>query len=437
MEELLLGALIAIVFGMIAWAMRTPDRMYQFPSLCAFVYAGFILPHALSLYQWNAELPAGALERVLLFAILALGTITYAFHAARGISIGPATVLKYDSGTLLCFAYSAAAIGLFFFWQLHRLGIDTRNQAWTGLPVVYLYFGKFFFYGFAILLLVGLHTRNRLALACAFLCGAFALARILIYFRRSELLEFLVVAAFPVYFHRRWRVPRAAILTAAAILPLLIASGHEYRYTVQSRQGLDIGASTRIDYLDNFFTKAFRHRKTEIENAAMRMAAIAKTGEYTLGLHYWNDFIQSVIPGTLVGPEFKRSLYLPLLHPDALAERAFSYVGKAGATNTGFVDAYWAFGYAGVLVFGLVAAAVGCCYKRAVRGDIAFQFYFVILSVDALHIITHTTSFFLFHAFHVCVLTAPVFWYAMRRRDAGVRCDRDAFLRLPIVRLHR
>jgi hypothetical protein len=401
-------SLSALCVGMILRGLVRAGRPYHFPFLAAATFFFFILPQAPGLMA-DRFTPDGAAEKTLLMGILCLGACGIGWGYGVNRTIIPR--LRFNETRLLQAAAVLSLIGAYFFHKVGQLPDDERLRgAYTGAAVAYLFFAKLLTYGFALALLC--FARRASVAAFVVIAGDCLLYfdRIVIAGRRSEAAEFLLLIALAFWFHRRWTVPRVAMV--AGILAGIVAmlGAEQYRQaTFYTTTGPDWSAVRNIDLAENW-KQLIRNGGPELRNAAQVIDHADKTKEFDYGLAYWNLLVFTFVPAQVIGPEAKYALYLPT--PDLYAR---GYEPSSGSTATGLADAFLSFGYFGCAKFFLVAAILGAMYAAAIRGSTPMQLLYMLSVVPAMLTVSHFTGEPIIAWIHMAAFLGPVLLYARMR----------------------
>lgn len=406
--------------GLLLWGLTRPNRIYELPFLAGAVLLGWVMPQAVGLLG-DPRLPEGALARTLAMATLCALAL-YAGYRIRPRPL-PWADWRFSKRRLLYAAAGLSVLGAYFQWKIRALPDEMLVGRWQGLPVAYLFFAKVQIYGLALAAVLFTRTRSRWALAIVLFDLAFWAQLLLIGARRGLIVEFGLIALLAAWFGWRRSLPRPAMIAALAVGTLFVFSVGQYRATVYGGAAYQGSYGSRtwhiptvqevlsIDYLGTF-QQVLNEGAGELRNAAYDITATRETLAFDYGRGYWNELVQDFIPRQLVGEKFKESLKFPL--PE-LAYQVYGHVPHTGTTHTGFADSFGAFGYLGALVFFAIAWLMRSLYGAALRGGLAAQLAYMLLITDALHAITHGTSWFLTNLIHLAVFGVPVLMYARWR----------------------
>ena len=112
------------------------------------------------------------------------------------------------------------------------------------------------------------------------------------------------------------------------------------------------------------------NRYVEISNAVNFMEAKDLGGNYTYGLHFWNQLVFGFVPAQFLGDAFKKSLQFNLDDDTALTR----FQKPNGTCESGIAEAFMAFGYFGCVLFFIMGASFRWLWDQSVRGSVLCQF---------------------------------------------------------------
>jgi hypothetical protein len=417
---------------LLAWGLRRPGRLYQFPFLAGATFATFALPQVYVL-AGEADLPPGGLDRLLCMTIFCAG-MCYAGYVAFP---RPVNVLDwdFDVNRLLLAAAALSAAGAFFFYLIRQLPEEmTGSSQWSGLPVAYAFFARLGAYGFALAVLVYFRTGRKATLPVILFDCLVYFDRIVVLARRGEAVEFALCLLLGWWFGRRRLVPRWVMLTAVlfGLLPLYaigayrnaVYQGKPYGATLE--EAIDWRRVAEIDFADAV-RDTLANESHEMRNALYHLNAKARTGDFDLGLSFWNQLVFAYVPAQVFGADFKASLMADLQGGDR--SDPFAYEDPPGSTFTGMSDTFEAFSYLGCLVFFLIGLVLRQSYEGGMRGRLAPQLIYVLTLTSALHSITHHSMWFFLRWVHLALFLLPVLWWAKTSSNHGG--TEPAAVRLP------
>lgn len=381
---ILIGILTGIVFAMIAEGMIRRGGIYEFPFLAAAISLAFVLPQLPGIAR-DPFLPAGGLDKTLVFICLCLAMIRFGWQPTTGQS---ARVWIYRERSLLTFATVLVCVGAFFFFRFSQLPLEVQTIGQiSGAPVIYLFFSSLLSYGFAIALLCLFRRWSSWAMILTVICGVFYFHRIVIAGRRADTAEFILTIAIALWFCKGWVLPRAAVAAGIVCTMLLMTSVSQYRTLSLSQDGLSLQRLAEIDVMRGF-EDLVQNGGQEMRNAVYAIHSIDKRMIFDFGSSHWNGLVLNFVPAQIVGQALKETLLLPL--PDNYLDT--DWIRGTGTTETGFVDAFASFWYFGALKFFLISYVLGWLYGLARNGSTEAQLVYILSAVPAMHSITHSTQ---------------------------------------------
>jgi hypothetical protein len=419
MVSLLLLTYIVLCAVLLLHGMLRRGAIYQYPFLAGSVFTGFALPQFIGLSH-DTFLPAGALEKTLLVAILSasmcwLGTVVAAPpRPPRWI---------FDDNRLLRVSAALSLLGAYFYYKISRLPPEMiQSSQWTGLPVAYLFFARMLTYGFALAVLMAARTGSRRAWLIAAFGATFYFNSIVIGGRRQDAVEFFLIVLLAWWFQRNRCLPRIAMLVVMVAGTLFINSIGEWRSATTREDGPQWQNLLDIDFVGNIAQLA-EQGGSEVRNAVYIIAAVDRRMDFDLGAFHWNLLVFSYVPAQLVGADLKNSLYLPLTLP---AYDEFFYVPPMGSTVTGFSDTFQSFWYFGCLKFFLIAFVMQKLWLGARQGSLTAQLLYMLLPSFAMESITHWTHNFLLPWPHIGIFLIPALLWARRPRPGSAADQRSS-----------
>ncbi len=410
MAALLLVVLVALSLAVILGIIRDPARIYQYPFAAAAVFLGFIVPPLFGLLQ-ASYLPRWGIDRYTFMCALCLAMCWLGDLCARRCGRPRARSVQYDSGRWLLGSALLVLVGGLAYLKSRALFRAEFDMS-TGLPTALSFFVCLLRYGFVMALMHFLYTGNRYSLYLSCLAGAYYLDRIIFFGRRLDSAEFVLVIAGTIWLVRGRRLPRAVALSAIVVASLCVASTGAYRGIVVSTTGeRDWSHLRQVDVL-NEFRRATAEGSTETLSGIYLMAAGAAHKTFDCGLYHWNCLVSDYVPAQIFGAARKESLYARATNLMEIAEKEYGFTPSPGTTLTGMVDCFGSFWYLGCLEFFLIGYVMQWLYLRAVAGSMMAQAIYVFMMAQALHAITHNTSWFVRPWVHILFFWIPVMLYA-------------------------
>jgi hypothetical protein len=393
LNEILLALFAAVSVFMFLWGFLVRDRIYQFPFLAALVFLGWVFPQLVTLSA-DVSLPIGVLEQTVLVTTLCAAAC-YAGYAAN---TAPLRWMHWDldERKVLALSLVLSGVGGVFFLLVRSIADDVTREIggqWSGVITIYAFFARLFVFGFALAFLQLLTRPSWLAVLIVLMDCAFYIERIVLGGRRAEAAEFFLIIVLALWFQRRILVPRWAVLAAAVLGTAFVFLAGEYRGIVTDVDATFAERAERLMSTDiiEVLGREFAKSGEEMRNAVYIIAGVDRLGSYDYGLSLWNWLVFHYVPGQLVGPDVKEALMLPAVNH---SYEAFGYVSEVGTTFTGMADSYASFGYLGALKFFLIAFLMSTMYRAAMQGHHVAKVLVLVLTVPAIHTITHGTHWF-------------------------------------------
>lgn len=166
--------------------------------------------------------------------------------------------------------------------------------------------------------------------------------------------------------------------------------------------------SGKMSFIENISSLDFSQKskknvleKGEIYNAFEGIKAASICNAYDFGASNWNGLVKDYVPTVLVSRSFKNSLLV-----EGKTDTLVGYLTRSGSTMTGYFDAYKSFGIFGFLKFLLLGLIMGYFWRKREDSDIKLLFYFSLLT-PSLHLITHSSNFFISVLFFLIVFVYP------------------------------
>lgn len=410
MLGLLATVLLVVCLKHRAWAMSpiVPlSILYLFwliPQYQSLSYLGDHLPRGYSGYAWMAFL-------CLLFAFIG-------FLLSRPIAVR-IREMEGDSRDWKGIEFATAlltALSLVLAVALEAVRPEVAHLTqWTGRATIINFLAQIRIIPFAlsVLLIYRKQTATRWLLLLVNLVIMAPLA--LVYLRRSELVNILVVV-FGAYWFARGRLPRMIYIAPAfAVLMVFVFSAGEIRRNagkIESGGGSATLVSTEV-WQGVGVDSALAERVSvapDIYNGIHAVDFISGPGTIGMGSVLWNGIVHQWVPAQFLGADFKNSLmmgYAKLL-PNLVGYKGYRF--RIGTNPTGIGSAFQDFGYFGALYFMLVSLLLSLLYKAAVRGDIWSQAFYLAFVPMLMISITQDHSFL--------VVSIPLYlgvWIVFRR----------------------
>lgn len=409
MNWLLTCIFMSIVLWILIDGFCHAEKMYQFPFLASVMTLGFVIPQLPAVAN-DTFLPAGAYAKTMVMGILSFLLLRAGWTA----SARPYGFLKFQFSEkkLLIASAFMSLIGAYFYFLLSRLpGEVSIGVQMTGMPVVYLFFGRLLTYGLAIALLCFARKPRFFSGAIIIFDLVFYLDRIIVTGKRGETIELVLMVLLAIWFYRRWIIPRSLMLAGILTGTFLMTSMSDYRLVTRSHTGFVLSDVLNIDFLGNF-EKTITEGGPEMRNAVLRTDDIDRTLDLDYGKFHWNKLVFTFVPAQVVGSDVKGSLLLETPRPD----RAYNPI--SGTTETGLIDAFASFWYFGALKFLLLSWLVCRIWKTAMAGEMLGQMLYMLSIVPAMHAVSHQTDWVLQVWVQMAMFLTPILAFCLVRNEA-------------------
>lgn len=417
MSHLLFGLLLVTCAAVVVQGVIRRGGLYSYPTLCALVVLGWVAPQLRLLVDFP-DLPHGALDLTLIMIVLSVAAIVWGWH--RG-SRAPSSVThhEFDTDRLLIAAVALSLFGAFFRMMIRSVSEELLQMSqWSGPQTIYVFLAGTQDLALALAWLLFLRTGRRFALAVVVFNLAFHVDAILLYARRGTAIEVGLIILVGLWLARRWFPSRVLLLAGALAAAFLVNVITEYRMlaSAQVRDGAGnplIVAWQTIKQIDPIESlqglQQYNPRMMELYNAVHVIGATHESLDFEGPATYWDRMIFQYVPGQIIGFALKQSLMFSTSDPML---DVYGLQKHVGTTTTGFADAFRAFWFLGAIVFFGFAWLMRVCWERGMQGQLLFQFLYLVLMKDALHAITHSTSWFVASWPFLIVFSLPLFWFA-------------------------
>jgi len=415
MTEILLWLLMFSGAAILVWGLQRRDRMIQFPFLAAVVFIGWVTPQLFGLTSYPSR-PPGALEKTIFMAWLCL----LACWAGYVVNRRPVRLFEWRFGRRrLAWASAALSLlGAFFFYQVSQLAVDAIERfggQWTGVITIYVFLARLLTVGFAMALLLHLAKPTWPTLVIVLFGLLFYLDRILIHGGRAAAVELCLMVLMGLWFQRRWLPSRSLMIGAFLVGALFVNSIGDYRSTMLGKDryswsGAGVAKILEIDFVGKLLRIVEgEERSFELYNAMLSIEATDRRRDFDYGLSLWNGFVQRYIPGQLLGPGVKRSLYI---EKGDSARQVFGLVPHLGSTMTGLTDAFESFWFFGAIKFFVIGFIMSRWWFAARAGNRVAQLVLMLCIAASLEAITHTTHHFFVVFVEIVTFMLPALLYA-------------------------
>lgn len=409
MNWLLVIILAGMSLYLVGMGLGGKGKIYEFPFFAGATFLGFVLPQLPALAN-DPFLPDGAFETTLLFTILCAASVGWGWK----IGNRPLRSLRwrFDEGRLLWVAAALSLVGAYFYYKLSRLPKEVLDSSqWTGLPIMYLFFGTLLTYGFVIAVMSYMRSASKVSLFIALFGSLLILDRIVIAGRRGEIAQFILSIGLAAWFYRGVALPRAIALVLALAAGLALNSASDYRSITMGDTNNKLSKLTDINIIRNF-EEEWKYGGPEMRNALLRIYWADQSKIFDYGLFHWNTLVFNFVPAQIVGAELKQSLTIKIPGSEGP-----DYHPPTGSTETGMADAFASFWFFGAIKFFVLGYALGRLYRSAMAGSEVARLLYILSVVPGMLCITHHTQWIVSSWVNIALMLLP--WLALARAKAS------------------
>jgi len=414
-------AFVVLLAAALVPVMLKPEKIYEYPYFMAAVFAGFIVPQAISLIRFPGSASQEWIANVLLMTCLCFGMCWMGYQSRpikffqKGFAQPPALDRLFQGGVLF------VIISFFFSYLISRMTPEeTGADQWTGIVTIYAFFANLIYPGFAICLIVALRNHTFFAWVVTLVASLQPLQAVIIYGRRENAAHFLMTLAITLYFERGFKPPRTAVIAAVVGAMLIIPATGTYRSLMKDGSWDE---AKQFDVMDNFNNYLNQESILELRNAAMAIEAVRETGNYQWGKGYWDELVFRFVPAQIVGRETKDNLMF-IAHEKPFPDLdALGYSFPVGSTPTGIGDVFNQFGWFGCLFFAVSAWFFKNLWRKA-QGNLFARIFYIQLVPTAMLTLTHGTVVSLPDVAYYGIFLGLLFYYARKPVQTGTKKGR-------------
>ncbi len=384
MAEIYRNLLVIICLGLLCWGFIRIERIYQYPFFMGAIFLSFLVPQAFALVENPGKLDQESLERVLLMSSLCAAACWVGYQGKPNLKW--LTKFQIDVDTKKIFRAAIVLMVISYVFYFARANSDTEitsGGAMTGVGTIYTFLGKTIYVSFSIFLLEMLKKPSIKNIIFT-LCTAWIPIQRILVGRRQTTMVLVIMVGISFWLIRRYTPPRWLVIGSIFLMMILIPTIGKMRGSfwnaLSSGQWQEI-LSTSQKELNTQQKGAI----LELRNAAFLIDATVRLNLYGLGAGWWDAIIQTLIPGQLLGFNFKQSLQFNLLsNPNnpTLANSTlydlYGYSWHPGTTQTGIADSFMEFGYFGCIAFALIAYFfknlwISACYHKSLMSSLLYM----------------------------------------------------------------
>jgi hypothetical protein len=399
---------------------RKEDRL-QFPFLAgATVLLMVCLPLA-GLISDPQGPAAAALGRFILMAILCqLASWAGYNHPWK---LKALSVLKFNSGRLAISAVTLTVFGFYFAYRLSTIEPEiAANGNWTGIATIFSTLLQVSRYGFVLAAILYLRSKDWRFLL-VMIPQLLIYGKLFLAGRRSPTGELLIIIMTLFFFYRKKSVPLWLLLTGMVFLAVLSYNIGDIRANADRPLEERIESFMSSDPLSALSEESMiqENRYIDIFNAVNFMEARDLGGNYTYGLHFWNQLVFGFVPAQFFGEAFKESLQFNLYDDTALTH----FQKSNGTCESGIAEAFMAFGYFGCALFFIMGASFRWLWDQSMRGNVLCQFILMLNILPGIMSFSIQLWTMLNGLVSLLIFAGPfLFWSAMSARTWQLRSGR-------------
>lgn len=340
----------------IKWSFKYYFRLISIFSFFNFSYIGMIYFGFFSLvfidpYPFEQNVITWALLYAIilhLFAFWGFTSKVNLFKSSVFKSIFPNFYISDRKVVFLAIFY--CIVGFYFFYQYYSLPEELLLREHSGITVLFLFFSKVVYVGYALLLSITL-KRNELSLKLLSSLVFLIIISILLFrLKRTETLLFLSSSIFIFYYVKGFQISRKLLFLGGILFFLFATFIKELRQTINF--AIVSNEEVRLEELSNtvnsesFYEKFVR--APEVRYAVSILEVSSDRWDFSWGAIHWNRLINLFVPGQLIGADLKEKLKFNV---DRIS--VYEYYGvdtfSTGLMNTIIAESFLEFWILGVV----------------------------------------------------------------------------------------
>lgn len=197
-------------------------------------------------------------------------------------------------------------------YKLRTLPPEALEGLWTGWPVYFLTMSRLATPAMLLTILLALIYRTKSDwILAAILAAPTILFAIIESGRRSAMLTLPFALLIPLVLLRNYRVPRYIPIVGLLLVPIIVYVVPVWRGEFAEGRHLEVIQEKKA--INTLRYKVLEENESAIElaDAAHVAGAHLQTGRYEYGAGFYNKIVHQLVPGSLLGREFKESLMIP------------------------------------------------------------------------------------------------------------------------------
>ena len=384
------------------WGLMKPERIYQFPLLFGAAWLFYMIPQAFGVLSNSGKFPEGVLqdsgiEIALLMSVLCVyagwrgyfacdfsesstqkvkNTVSRVFYFYSDERLFQAGVILYVIGFYANYLLASLTGG---FIQQFTSGGHYSLQ-WTGLPVMYVFFGQLVYPGLLFVCLAFFRRPTIPRSVILLLFSIYPLAMTVFLGRRSMTVYLILIMLLSLFFTRRWLPPRALVAAGAVLIGMFVLIAPQYRTITQ--YGFDLEQIREIQVQSSLVDMFSGEQYAEFDAFVVSSAAMNREMLLGLGTGFYNATVAQLVPRQLVGESIKTSLMFDLWDSKINTEKLYSWNIPYGSNPTGVANAFTEFWFAGALVYFFAAFYIRRLWEVAVHPhNHGAQVWYVVISI--------------------------------------------------------
>lgn len=288
----------------------------------------------------------------------------------------------FNANKMIVGLYVLVAISVYGRHKLAGLSTElTSSTQWTGLPVRYLFFSSVGTLCIPLGMILFFKYKRKIILPALWSEISSTLSMIILGGRRSPAAFLGIMVLTGLWFARRIKVSRMALLAGGVLFFMFVMNIGVYRHLVKSDEA---------NKWDIIFEEVFDMEKTiakftkkdasgsasdyiDALNGVLAVSAVNETFRFDYGVVVWNQLIFRWVPGQLIGHGLKKSLMLdiPTVH-QTLADE-YSYRPPVGTCIPGYAEVFASFGFLGAVFMFFAGRTVRVIWEQALDGNLIAQ----------------------------------------------------------------
>jgi len=364
-------------------AFKAYDGVLQFPFLMTCDLLFFLGPqlYYLSLHPevYGMHDP-GALSLYLGVTLLFYVAAVAGYHSP--VQSFKIPNFSFNENKMIVGLYGLILISIYGKVKLAGLSEElTSSTQWTGLPVRYLFFSSVGTLCIPLGIILFFKYRRKIILPALGMEVMSALSVIIFGGRRSPAAFLAIMVLTGLWFARRIKISRMAIIGGGIVFFMFVMNVGTYRHLVNTDDPEKWSKITS----EVFDIKKTISKFTEKEgskssssyvdglNGVLAVSAINETMKFDYGVVLWNQLIGRWVPGQLIGRSFKQSLILEINSCKQTLSDHYGYKLKAGTCMPGYAEIFGSFGFLGFIFMYFAGRITRLVWEQSLAGNLIAQ----------------------------------------------------------------